>query len=180
MTPRSQRKRFVAAAAGLLACVASAADAVKFGPHDIETVFVIGKSDDGNQMQYGVHLDAQCALEGKEPVFRYWRELDKGPKALVAPTWFDGFGYGIEKQTVKADKASVTMAIKPAPTRVIEIVVKKEGEKCVATAFTPIAGKRAELKMIFIQLTGPLSVSAVTIRGLDLEGGKAVSERVVQ
>lgn len=178
MIPRSLRNLIVAAA-GLLAFAASA-DAVKFGPNDIETVFVIGKSDDGNQMQYGVHLDAQCALDGKEPVFRYWRELDKGPKALVAPTWFDGFGYGIDKQTVKADKASVTMTIKPAPTRVIEIVVKKEGEKCVATAFTPIAGKRAELKMIFIQLSGPLSVSAVTIRGAELEGGKAVSERVVQ
>ena len=156
------------------------ADAVKFGPNDVQTVFVIGKSDDGNQMQYGIHLTHQCLLEGKEPVYRYWRELDKGPNALVAPTWFDGFGYGIERQTVRADKLSVSMTIKPAPTRLIEIVARKEGEKCQATAYTAISGKKAELKMIFIQLSGPLSVSAITIRGVDLTSGEAVSERIVQ
>ena len=172
--------RSVTVALALSASQTVWADAVKFGAHDVQTVFVIGKSDDGNQMQYGIHLDAQCVLEGKEPVYRYWRELDKGPNALVAPGWFDGLGYGIERQTVRADKLSVGITIKPAPTRLIEIVARKEGERCQAAAYTAISGKKAELKMIFIQLSGPLSVSAVTIRGVDLTSGEPVSERIVQ
>ncbi len=157
------------------------ADDVKFGPNDVQTVFAIGKSDDGNQVQYGLKLDAHCQMAGKEPLFGYWRELDKGPGAPLKSFGFlDGFGYGIEKQSVKSDKTTLIMSIKPAATRVIEIVSRREGEKCAATAFTTIASKKAELKMIFVQLSGPMSVSSIQIKGTELDGGKAVSERIVQ
>jgi hypothetical protein len=74
----------------------------------------------------------------------------------------------------------VTIVIKTASTRPIDIVAKRQGKGCVATAFTAIAGKRAELKSIFLQLSGPLSVSSVAIKGVDLESGQPVVERVVQ
>lgn len=173
--------RLVLAVTTSVLSLSAYADNVKFGPNDVQTVFVIGKSDDGNQVQYGLKLDANCQMAGKEPLFGYWRELDKGPDAPLKSFGFlDGFGYGIEKQTVKSDKTTLTMSIKPAATRVIEIVARRDGEKCVATAFTTIAGKKAELKMIFVQLSGPLSVSFISIRGTELEGSKPVAERVVE
>ena len=156
------------------------AGGVTFGPHDVETVFAIGKSDDGNQFQYALRLEADCTISTREPVFGYWREYDKGPNKLVQMGWLDGFGYGIDKQKVNADKTGLTMSIKTAATRVIEIIAKRVGERCEATAYTPINGKRAQLKLIFVQLSGPLSVSSVAIRGVDAATGEALVERVMQ
>ena len=39
---------------------------MKFGKNDVETVFAIGKSDDGNQVQYAVRLDASCNIVGAD------------------------------------------------------------------------------------------------------------------
>ncbi len=156
------------------------AGGVTFGPNDVETVFAIGKSDDGNQFQYALRLEPDCTISMKDPVFGYWREYDKGPNRLVPMGWLDGFGYGIDRQKVNPDKKGLTMSIKTAATRVIEIVVTRAGGHCEASAFLPINGKRAQLKLIFVQLSGPLSVSSVAIHGVEVATGQPLVERVMQ
>jgi hypothetical protein len=75
-----------------------AAEAVHFGPSDVQTVFAIGKSDDHNQMQYAVRLTKDCRPAGKEPVFGYWREYDNHER-LLPMGWLDSFAYGIDRRS---------------------------------------------------------------------------------
>src|ERR1700709_410946 len=55
----------------------SAGDPVTFGPHDVHSVFHVEKSENQNQVHYGVRLDAACHPQGNSPVFAYWRRLKK-------------------------------------------------------------------------------------------------------
>jgi hypothetical protein len=186
--PSSTKARLTLGAlcAGLLTgwpTSAVAADgSVHFGPHDVATVFAIGKSDDGNQVQYGVRLDGACRPVGAEPVVGYWREYDRGPGAPLLPfSWLDKTGYGIERQVVDppwAPGTTVAMTIRTARTREIDVVASKTADgTCAAEARVTIFGRRARLKLIFVQLTGPF-VAWVEIRGVALDTGEAVNERV--
>jgi Domain of unknown function (DUF4833) len=161
----------------LLVTQAALADEIAFGPNDVPTVFAISKSDDHNQVQYALRLDARCLPVGKEPVFGYWREYEKTPNRLLGLSWLDQFGYGIARQQVSAER--VVMTIKTAPSRQIEVVAAKREKGCAATAYTTISGKRAALSGIALKLSGPFSVESVTLSGLDPETHQPVSERVI-
>lgn len=154
------------------------AGGVSFGPHDVATVFSIGKSDDGNEVQYAARLDASCTLVGKEPIFGYWRLHDSGPGVTKEMGWLDQFGYGISSQKVAAGGHRVTIVLKTASAHPIDVEVKREGERCVATPLATIGGQRAELQRIYLKLSGPLSVAWVSITGVAVAGGDPLSERL--
>ena len=172
-------RRFVQLAAVLVPLLALGAS-VQFGPNDVATVFAIGKSDDGNEVQYAVRLDDTCALVGKEPVFGYWRLHDEGPGVTKTMSFMDQFGYGISSQKVASDRQSVTIQLKTASGHPIDIHTRREGGRCVATPLATIGGERAELQRIFLQLSGPLSVAWVSISGVSLTGREKRSERLTQ
>jgi Domain of unknown function (DUF4833) len=177
--------RLLAAALGLglgLATPARAAPPVTFGPHDVPTVFAISKSDDGNQVQYGLRLDADCRPVGPEPVVGYWREYDKGPAAPLVPfSWLDRTAYGIESQGVSPPGSkgpAVAMNIRATPNRLIDIWVHREADgTCRAEPRATISGRRAVLKLIYVKLSG-IFVNWVEIRGVALDDGTPVTERV--
>jgi hypothetical protein len=147
---------------------------IHFGEHDVKTVFAIGKSDDGNQVQYALRLNKECQPVGNDPVFGYWREYDRHER-LLPMSFLDGFGYGISKQKVRG--SHVTITIKPAAKREIELVASQGPEgSCHAEAFTDVNGHRVRLTLIFLTLSGPFSVSKVELRGTDAESGAEVSE----
>lgn len=155
---------------------ALASEGVSFGAHDVQTVFAIAKSDDHNQVQYAIQLDQDCRPRSSTPVFGYWRAYDLDGK-LLPMSWLDGFAYGIRSQRSGPDKVVIT--IKTAPTRPIEIELAREADgRCVARPHTLIAGKRARLSLIFLKLSGPLSVAWVEIRGTALDTGRPIVERV--
>jgi hypothetical protein len=151
-------------------------EAVHFGPNDVKTVFAIGKSDDHNQVQYALRLTKECRPAGKEPVFGYWREYDNHER-LLPMSWLDSFAYSIGSQVVRP--TGVTMAIKTAPNREIDIEVSRDADgSCAARPFVTINGKRARLSLIFLMLSGPFSVSWVEIRGTAVDSGEPIVERV--
>lgn len=156
---------------------AEAAEAVHFGPSDVQIVFAIGKSDDHNQVQYAVRLTKDCRPVGKEPVFGYWREYDNHER-LLPMGWLDSFAYGIGSQVVRPTGA-ITMTIKTAPNREIDIEVRRgEDGGCSARPYIKILGRRARLSLVFLKVSGPFSVSWVEIRGTDVETGQPIVERV--
>ena len=175
--PRSAtRGSLTLAVVALCASGALAREPVRFGPNDVKTVFAIGKSDDHNQVQYALRLTPECRPLSREPMFGYWREYDNHER-LLPMSWLDSLGYGISSQVVRASR--VEMTIRTAPDRVISIEVSREPDgSCSARPFVTILGRRARLSLIFLKVSGPVSVSWVEIRGTAVDTGEPIVERV--
>src|SRR5579862_229788 len=88
----------------VVACLAvpfvAQADSNRFGPTDVQTLFVIGKNLDRNEVQYGIRLDKDCVPVGKEPLYAYWRQFEKGPNVTEDLNFLDRTVYGIGGQWV--------------------------------------------------------------------------------
>jgi hypothetical protein len=169
----------VAVAALLFVGVAQAADAPRFGPHDIRTLFLVAKSENRNEVHYGIHLDKDCLPIGSSPVFAYWQENEQGPNVLEGLHTLDRTVYGISRQNVARralDESVVTMAIRAAPDRAVTITIRRQNGACVAEPMGLIAGTRARLERIFVHIPGVLRVDWIEIRGT--ANGKVIVERV--
>lgn len=44
-----------------------------FDPHDVTSLFTISKSENKNEVVFGIHLDERCIPVGDAPVFAFWR-----------------------------------------------------------------------------------------------------------
>lgn len=161
--------------------VQGAAGRVAFGPHDVRSVFYVAKSQNQNQVHYGVHLDGACRPVGKRPVFAYWRRLRDG-RRVDGP--LEGAGlrvYGAsDDQTVTTSKEGgrVSMYVKALKQVRIDIATKKGAEGCEATATTTIQGQPAKLSHAYLQLgLLALRVKYVDVVGHRLADGKRVSQR---
>ena len=51
------------------------AEAIVFGPRDVETVFFVTKSSDRNRVDYGIRLSERCAPVNDDAMFPYWRDF---------------------------------------------------------------------------------------------------------
>jgi hypothetical protein len=154
-----------------------------FGPHDIETLFSIGKSDDRNRVDYGMRLDASCSPAGTDPVFPYWREFERSPPVRTKPMGaFAKLGYGISAQrTLRRTPTGGEYAIrlKQVDRLLFITTTKGEGGRCSALVRMKISGvEYAELRSIYVKLSGPLSVAYIDIRGQNLATGQLVEERL--
>lgn len=167
--------------AALLTAASAHAVFPVFGTNDVPTVFFIGKSNDGNRVDYGIHLDATCSATNDEAVVPYWREFEPPPMHTKALGMFAHVGYGIAAQrAVKRGPAGGDYALRLKQVgRPIGIATRRgDNGRCVATARTTIAGVNAELSSIFVKLSGPLSVEYIEVKGRDFRTGKLLVERL--
>jgi hypothetical protein len=151
----------------------------KFGPNDIRSLFAIKKSENRNEVHYGVHLDESCQPIGDEPIFGYWQQLEEGPNVVLDLNILDRKGYGIKGQWIQKrtpEESKLLMSLKATPERGIAITVKKKDGKCVAETVTTINKESAFLENVFVHIAGFLSVDWIELRGLRL--GKPTVERV--
>jgi hypothetical protein len=152
----------------------------RFGPHDVRTMFVIGKNTDRNEVQFGIRLDADCVPVSDEPIYNYWRQFEKGPEVTEDLNFLDKTGYGIKNQKVVERKTSgskVVLTLRATSDRPIAVYVRKERAACVAEPLTYISGTSARLERIHVQLSGPLSVSYIEIRGVRSDNKQPIVER---
>lgn len=162
--------------------VARAAELVTFGPHDVHSVFHVAKSENQNQVHYGVRLDAACRPAGKNPVFAYWstyRPTGRVPKPL------EGLGqrfYGAsDEQKVEAGSTGghVRMHVKALERVLIDIAISRGESGCVAVPTTLINGERANLSRAYLQLGRfGLSVQYVDLMGTRTRDGAPTTQRV--
>src|SRR5215471_13225370 len=69
-------------------------------PGDIPSVFFIAKSQNRNQVHYGIRLDRSCRPSGERPVFAYWRMLENhGELEPLLPVETTAYGL-LDEQTV--------------------------------------------------------------------------------
>lgn len=141
---------------------------------DIASVMFVSKSENKNQVHYGIHLDAACHPEGAAPVYAYWRMLEKGPNVTEPLLAREERGYGVGHQDVQGDTVRVT--IRGLPHRPITIRVRREPSgACTATAQMTIDGLLARLFNVHLFL-GFLHVKAVLLTGWN-DAGAVVRER---
>jgi hypothetical protein len=181
------KRRLARAALGTLLSVAGVAglgpDARaegRFGPYDVRTLFVIGKNLDKNEVQYGIRLDKDCVPIGDEPVYAYWRVYEKNPEMTEDLNILDRTAYGIKDQRVEQRAASgskLMMRLRATSDRSIAIYVRKDGDKCAADAMSYLSGTSAFLQRVHVQLTGPLSIDYIELRGLRADNRQPIVER---
>src|SRR5579883_2215735 len=140
------------------------ADVPRFGASDVASVFFVAKSENKNQVHYGLRLDDACMPLGSTPVVPYWRMLERGPNEMETLASHEHGAYGVASQQVVSrdgTTARIRLALRALPTRTIEIEVSKRDGRCVATASLPIAGAPARLRSVYAQLKWPFGVAYI-------------------
>jgi hypothetical protein len=161
----------------LLASVAVAEPAT----HDLSSVFHVAKSENRNQVHYGVRLDASCAPAGNAPMTAYWRMLERGPLATEPLLDREVGAYGFAEQTVveRADAGGrVRVRLRALPSRPITVETGRRDDGCVAAATTTIGGRPATLESVFVKLRWPFGVDHLVLVGRSVADGRTLQERV--
>jgi hypothetical protein len=73
----------VVLAATLLLATVAQASGVAVATRAVQSIFFIAKSENKNQVHYGIRLDEACSPAGDSPMFAYWRMLERGPFAQL-------------------------------------------------------------------------------------------------
>jgi Domain of unknown function (DUF4833) len=154
-----------------------------FGPHDFMSLFSISKSENKNEVVYGIHLDGQCSPVGESPVFAFWRMNEKGPAVIEPLLAREERAYGIERQRVisrGADGSSVEVTLKALPSRPIVIDTKPgAGGRCDAWPTIPISGESAYLYNVYVKL-GTLRVDYLLLSGWALDRRRVLHEQIAR
>jgi hypothetical protein len=159
-----------------------AEEAVKFGPHDVHSVFHVAKSENQNQVHYGLRLDAACRPLGKRPVFAYWKR-HRSTGQVDAP--LEGLGrrfYGAsdeQKVHVGTTGGRVQMHVKALDRVLVDIAIQQTASGCVAVPTTLINGERANLWRAYLQLGRfGMTVKYVDVMGTRPHDGARVVQRL--
>ncbi len=156
--------------AGMLAAAPAHAE------RTISSVLVVSKSENKNQVHYGVHVDDACSLTGSAPVYAYWRMLERSPSATEPLLEREQRAYGIERQDVRGDTVRVTLRALPTRPLTVHVTRGTDGT-CTASVVTRINGRAARLYNIHVAL-GFLRVDHVLLTGYSDVDGRVISERV--
>jgi hypothetical protein len=140
----------------------------------IPSALFVSKSENKNQVHYGVRVDDKCVLTSPAPVFPYWKMLERGPDATEPLLAREESAYGIADQRVNGD--TVTVTLRALPARPITIRIARTENGCVASAETTIDGQSARLFNVHVAL-GFLHVDHLVITGWATDG-HVLRERV--
>ncbi len=147
----------------------------------VGSVFFISKSENRNQVHYAVQVDAQCQPKGKKPLYGYWRDFEVGPKAtsplldreqsaygLTDPRWVKSHGTGGE----------IRIGLRGFPDRPLTIQTFQTAAGCRANALTTIGKAPAALRSIYVEIGFLFSIDYVIVRGLRVQDGRPIQEKV--
>lgn len=144
-------------------------------------MFHIAKSENKNQVHYGVKVDEECRPLARTPVYGYWRELEQGPAATSPILKHEQPAYGLTRprsiQHVTSG-GTVEIGLRGFPDRQVRIETFRNGSGCAARAVTKIKGQPAVLQSIYVELGFLFSIKFVVVRGLALSNGQPVEEKV--
>jgi hypothetical protein len=155
------------------------ADDVRFGAHDVASIFSIAKSENRNQVHYGIRLDERCMPRPGAPVFGYWRMYEDGPNELEPMLEREVGAYGFASEQVlpaQAGTGRVRVVLRALPNRPILVETSGQNGQCTATATLDVAGTKARLGQVFAQLKWPFGVDYLVVTGVSLRDGHVVRE----
>jgi|GEM_PF-1509407 len=149
-------------------------------PASPASLFFIAKSENRNQVHYGIHLGTNCSPLGAKPVYGYWRMVERG--GAVEPLLSVEQGaYGVEdeqKVETTADGFRVRVRMRGLPSRPVDVSIIKAGDRCIARPEAIIAGAPAQLSSIYLKLRWPFGVDHLLVQGARLSDGQWLEETV--
>jgi hypothetical protein len=169
------------ALAGLL--VVAAASAQLAPARDLRSVFLIAKSENKNQVHYGLRVDGACAPLGEEPVYAYWRIFERGPLATEPLLAIERPAYGFAEQRPldRGERGgAVRVRLAAMPDRPIVVQSAVRDGVCAASSATTIAGVPASLESVYVKLKWPFGVAHMIVTGRALADGSEVRERIAR
>lgn len=146
----------------------------------INSIFFITKSDNGNQVHYGVKTNPDCSLKTAKPVYPYWK-LESGrlegllsievPAFGIASQSVSGQEVVIELNGFKGRRISKPITIKST---------KLKNQTCQISAFTKINGEATQLQQVHIDLTrqGFFGLGG-TVHSITFYGAEQQQEKIV-
>lgn len=142
-------------------------------PRGTESTFFISRSENRNQVHYGVRVGEDCRPVGTSPVYAYWRMLEKGDSETEPLLGIEGPVYGVEDaQQVESTPEGwrVRVKLRSFPERQIEISVTHENGACATRTWTTVGGTASQLNYIYVKTSWPFSVDYIRINGVGPDG----------
>lgn len=145
-------------------------------------LFTISKSENRNQVQYVVRVDAHCAPLTDTPVWAYWRMMELGPTKTAPLLGREQPAYGMAGQWMLErglEGGKIRLVLRAMPSRPIEIQTGRSAAgTCVATSTVLVSGAPAHLFGVYVKLKWPIGVDYLLIQAWSLDGARIVTERV--
>lgn len=163
--------------------IALAEELASLSRWDVPSLFHISKSDNRNQVHYGLHLTVGCVPRGPSPVFAYWRELEIDPHATSPLLDYEQAAYGIvqdQRVSREAGNHRVHFVLRAFPDRSLVAVPRVARGGCTAIVRTQITKVAALLERIHLQLGFLWAIQSLSIEGRALDGGEPVREVIEQ
>jgi hypothetical protein len=149
-------------------------------PREPKSVFLVAKSENKNQVHYAVRVDDACNVIGTDPLYGYWRMLEK--RGEIEPMLSrEVRAYGLEPvQRIEksGDATTIYARMNAIPDRILRVTVTRTAGRCEARATTSIAGTDAQLRLIYIRLSWPFGVDYILLRGSRLADGHSIEEKI--
>jgi hypothetical protein len=146
-------------------------------------IFAIAKSENKNQVQYAVRLDGQCAPKGPEPVFAYWRMLERGPQQTEPILPLEVAAYGLSAQSIVASDekgGQIRAVLKALPGRPLIVTTSRGTDgACHALATANISGAPAYLFDVYVQLRW-YGVDYLLLQGWSMDRSHVVREKITK
>ncbi|HEY2515401.1 MAG TPA: DUF4833 domain-containing protein [Polyangiaceae bacterium] len=164
----------------LLTASSSSSEPLRFGPHDVASLFSISKSENKNQVVFAIHLDERCAPVGSAPVFEFWRMFEKGPHVIEPMLPREDAAYGILRQEVlPADGAAghVGITLRALPKRPVVVETRLRDGRCEAWSTIPIAGESGYLYDVYVKLE-TFGVDYLLLSGWALDRARVLHEKI--
>lgn len=124
---------------------------------DAMSVFRVIKSENRNEVHYGLRVDAACSPRSEAPLVAYWRMFERGPSAIEGLAAHEGRAYGIGPQRLVrvGERVELQTTLYAVPTRALRIIAVAQQGGCRAGAFTRIgAATLAQLDAVHVVTAG--------------------------
>lgn len=147
----------------------------------VQSIFHIAKSENKNQVHYALKVDAACKPVGAQPIYGYWRELERGPKVTSPLLDHEQRAYGVnEPRSIKqlATSAEILVSLRAFPERPLIVQVFRVADRCATRTVTQIKGQSALLQSIYIDIGFLFSVNYAMLKGVRVQDGERVQEKV--
>jgi hypothetical protein len=144
------------------------------GSRPAESLFFISRSENRNQVHYGIRLGEDCRPVGDSPVYVYWRMLERGAKETEELLGVEGPVYGLEAsqqvETLPEGGWRVRVRLRAFADRPVDISVTLANGQCLLKPFAKVDGAAAQLERIFVKTSWPFSVDFVRLDGVNARG----------
>jgi hypothetical protein len=174
------RARFLALSIALPLVFTAANAARAEVPYSDVSLFTISKSENRNEVQYAIRLDAQCAPIDATPVFAFWRMHEKGANVFEPLLGREQPAYGIGAQSITWQNGTpqIRISLRALPGRTIVVQPFRSTEGCGARAEMTIAAASAQLTNVHAMLAWPFGVDKLIVTGLALADRRALRETI--